>query len=168
MKMISHEEIQELFIGPRSGPHRSTNAQLMPSGCNRLLFMDDDEIVREVAVAILGSAGFRVSTTETGDETLEAFQKACDANDPFDAVLLDLNVPGSMNGKETARRLREMDPNVRTILVTGNTADPVFTDFASHGFCYAVAKPFTPAQLLRSVIARFVQTAPILGARPEL
>ncbi len=136
-----------------SGPCESANAQPTPSECNRLLFMDDDEIVRDVALAILGSAGFRVLTTETGNETLEAFRKAREENDPFNVVLLDLNVPGGMDGKETARRLREVDPNVRTILVTGNTADPVFTDFASHGFCYAVAKPFTSSQLLRSVIA---------------
>lgn len=165
MKMISREEIQELFAGSRSGPYRSANVQPSPSECNRLLFMDDDKIVRDVALAILGSVGFRVTTTETGEETLEAFRKARDANDPFDAVLLDLTVPGGMDGKETARRLREVDPNVRTILVTGNTADPVFTDFASHGFCYAVAKPFTSAQLLQSVIARY---APAVAARPEL
>ena len=151
--MTSREDIQKLFMDPRSRPSRSANEQPAASECNRILFMDDDDIVRDVALAILGSAGFRVTTTETGHETLEAFQKARDANDPFDAVLLDFNVPGGMNGKETAQRLREVDPNVRTILVTGNTADPIFTNFASHGFCYAVAKPFTPAQLLRSVIA---------------
>lgn len=150
--MISSEETQELLKRSTSGSCRSVNGQPAPSECKRLLFMDDDEIVRDVALAILGSAGFRVLTTETGDETLEAFRKAREENDPFDVVLLDLNVPGGMDGKETARRLREVDPSVRTILVTGNTADPIFTDFASHGFYYAVAKPFTSSQLLRSVI----------------
>lgn len=150
--MTSSEDIQKLLKDPWSGPSRSANEQPAASECNRILFMDDDEIVRDVASAILGFAGFRVTTTETGHETLEAFRKARDANDPFGAVLLDLNVPGGMNGKETAQRLREIDPNIRTILVTGNTADPAFADFASHGFCYAVAKPFTSAQLLQSVI----------------
>lgn len=153
MEYASCEEIQKLLMDSRSGPNRNASARPAPSECNRLLFMDDDEIVRDVALAVFSSAGFRVTTTESGQETLEAFRKARDAKDPFDAVLLDLNVPGGMDGKETARRLREVDPNVRTILVTGDTADPVFTDFASHGFCYVVAKPFTPAQLLRSMIA---------------
>ena len=166
--MIAHEKMQEFPRESRSGPYRSSNCQPTLSERNRLLFMDDEKIVRDVVSAILGSAGFRVTTAETGEETLDAFRKARDANDPFYVVLLDLNVPGSLDGKETAQLLREIDPGVSIILVTGSTNDPVFTEFFSYGFQYALAKPFTSQQLIQAVTACFVKSAPQDAVSPSL
>jgi len=60
---------------------------------------------------------------------------------PFAAVILDLTVPGGVGGEATVKRLLALDPEVRAILSTGYSSDPILADFGAHGFKAAVRKP---------------------------
>ena len=52
---------------------------------------------------------------------------------------------------ETIRKLREIDPEVRAIISTGNVADPVIMNYREYGFKSALAKPFKPKDLKQAI-----------------
>ena len=86
---------------------------------------------------------------------MEIYKEALEAGNPFDAVILDLTVPGGMGGKEAVRQLRALDPNLRAIVSSGYSNDPVMANYGRYGFCGAVKKPYLiqdMSQLLNAVI----------------
>ena len=117
----------------------------------RVLFMDDDPDIRDLAGAILDLIGYTPTVTAEGSETLAEYQGARAAGKPYAAVILDLTIPGGMGGKETIRRLREIDPDVRAIVSSGYSNDAVIADFRAHGFMAMVAKPYRMEDLARAL-----------------
>ena len=104
---------------------------------------------------MLDKMGYEVVTAQDGRAALNSFKEALTAGHPFDVVILDLTVPGGMGGKETMRRLLALDPNVRAIVSSGYSNDPVMANHAAYGFCGAVKKPYVVqelSQLLNAVI----------------
>jgi PAS domain S-box-containing protein len=127
-------------------------------GNGRVLVMDDDPLVREIALEMLHYLGYQVAAAEEGASALELYEKALEAGTPFDAVILDLTVPGGMGGKETMRRLLSLDPDVRAIVSSGYAEDPVMTHFAEHGFAGFMKKPYSLKEmgetLQRAILSR--------------
>ncbi|HEY6000818.1 MAG TPA: PAS domain S-box protein [bacterium] len=121
----------------------------------RILVMDDEPVVREVAGALLGAIGHEPTLAENGEAALERYREAAAAGRPFDAVILDLTVRGGMGGKETMRRLLELDPAVKAIVSSGYSADGVLADYRDHGFRDVLAKPYTLTGL-RDVLDRLL------------
>jgi len=108
----------------------------------RVLIMDDEEAIRAVMKAMLTRKGFSVDTAEDGAATLERYRNAMEGGEPYDAVVLDMTIPGGMGGKETMERLREIDPAVRAIVSSGYSQDPVMASYADYGFLAALPKPY--------------------------
>jgi CheY-like chemotaxis protein len=124
-------------------------------GSGTILLMDDEEMVRDVAGAILGELGYEVEFARDGNEALELFSKAMKASKPYRAVILDLTVPAGVGGKEAIGMLQEIDPRVRAIASSGYSQDPVMANFGEYGFRGVIAKPYKPSELskiLHSVI----------------
>jgi PAS domain S-box-containing protein len=115
----------------------------------RVLLMDDEEMVRVVTREILKALGYEVSSAADGAEAIRLYTEARDAGRPFDAVIMDLTVPGGMGGKEAIQKLREIEPGVRAIVSSGYSQDPVMADYKIYGFNEAIAKPFTSNELSR-------------------
>ena len=113
----------------------------------RILFMDDETILQELVSAMLEYLGFEVVCASNGEEALAHFQEARSAVSPFDAVIVDLTVPGGMGGFETVQRLRGLDPSVRAVVSSGYSNDPILANFRSHGFAGVIAKPYQMAEL---------------------
>ena len=125
------------------------------SGQGRVLVMDDEDYIRELASAMLSKLGYEVVVAEDGQTAVDLYKKAFDQGRPFDAVILDLTVPGGMGGRETIKHLNEIDKNVRAIVSSGYSNDPVMANFTNYGFRGAVQKPYLVqemSQVLRSVI----------------
>jgi len=116
-------------------------------GKGRLLVMDDEEIVRAVAEAILTELGYEVEFALDGASTIEAYKLAKKSGNPFDAVILDLTIPGGMGGKDTIKKLLEIDPTVKAIVSSGYSSDPIMSDFTEYGFSAVIAKPYKVAEL---------------------
>lgn len=72
--------------------------------------MDDEAHVREVVEAILSALGYEVAAASDGADAVALYRQAEETGQPFDAVLLDLTVPGGMGGREMLQRLRALDP----------------------------------------------------------
>lgn len=120
-------------------------------GTGRILVMDDESSIRDLAGKVLSQNGYAVAGAADGTDAIELYQQAMEKNDPFDVVILDLTVPGGMGGKDAIRRLSEIDPNVKAIVCSGYANDPVMAVPEKHGFAGVVTKPFKPATLLTAV-----------------
>jgi PAS domain S-box-containing protein len=120
-------------------------------GQGRVLLMDDEESVREVAAKMLRALGYEPTVATNGQEAIDAFNAHMDAFRPFDAVVLDLTVKGGMGGVECLRRLRQRDPGARVIASSGYSNDPVMADYGRYGFDAAITKPYRLEELSRAV-----------------
>jgi len=118
-------------------------------GRGRVLVMDDEAPVREVAERMLEHLGYRVALTAEGREAVELYRREMDGSSSFDLVIVDLTVPGGMGGAEAVRRLRELDPSVRAVVCSGYSNDPVMARYREHGFVGVIHKPFDLGQLAR-------------------
>jgi CheY-like chemotaxis protein len=116
-------------------------------GRGRILVMDDEPAIRTVAVNMLKYLGHDAEVAQNGSDAIERYARALRRGRPFDAVMLDLVVPGGMGGRETIERLTELDPTVNAIVVSGYTQDSVLTDYRDYGFKAVIAKPFTLQEL---------------------
>ncbi len=126
------------------------SAMDLPAG-GRILIMDDEDFIREIATEILQYMGYDVESCADGGEAVERFQGARERNAPFAGVILDLTVPGGMGGKETALLLLEIDPAVALIVSSGYSNDPVIANYHQYGFRGAIRKPFDADTLAREL-----------------
>jgi signal transduction histidine kinase/ActR/RegA family two-component response regulator len=113
----------------------------------RILVMDDDEAVLSTIGLMLKNIGYAVEFAADGESALEIYRKAMSSGQTFDMVLMDLTIPGGMGGKQAIKRLLELDPGAKAVVLSGYSNDPVLADYASYGFCARLSKPVTLAAL---------------------
>jgi PAS domain S-box-containing protein len=138
-----------------SPTRHSEKREEIVSGQGRVLVMDDEDYIRELAAAMLTKLGYEVELAEDGQTAVNLYRKAIHEGRPFDAVILDLTVPGGMGGKEAISHLVDMDQKVRAIVSSGYSNDPVMSNYTAYGFLGVVHKPYLlqeMSQMLKSVI----------------
>jgi len=116
-------------------------------GEGKILVMDDDESIRNVTEKILIELGYDVGCASDGAETIALYQDATRSGQPFDAVIMDLTIPGGMGGKETIQQLLRIDPKVAAIVSSGYSNDPIMSDFEKYGFRGVATKPYSIEKL---------------------
>jgi len=116
-------------------------------GSGRILVMDDESAVLEVACQMLAHLGCETEGASSGEEALEKYRTAKESGKRFDAVILDLTVPGGMGGAEAVRKLLEIDPEAVAIASSGYSSDPVLARHSAFGFRGALAKPYNMSEL---------------------
>jgi len=135
----------------------STDDKTHLKGSGKILFMDDEEAVRKTTGFMLGSLGYNVVFAIDGDEAIKLYKKAIESGEPFDAVIMDLTIAGGMGGKEAVKKLIELDPNVKTIVSSGYSNDPVMSDYKQYGFHGVIAKPYQIEELSYT-ISKVIET----------
>ncbi len=113
----------------------------------RILLMDDEKSVRKVTKLMLSRLGYDPDFAKDGTEAIAQYKGAIESGRPFDAVILDLTIKEGMGGIDTIKKLMEMDPQVRAIVSSGYSNDPVITNFEKYGFIGALPKPYTMKDL---------------------
>ncbi len=126
-------------------------------GSGVVLVMDDEDFIRDLAARMLTKMGYRVSVAANGQEALDLYRQAQADGEPFDAVILDLTVPGAMGGKEAIEHLIDLDPGVRAIVSSGYANDPIMSNHQDYGFSGAVRKPYQ-MQDLSEVLKRVMKS----------
>ena len=112
-------------------------------GQGKILIMDDEELVRNVATAMLRQLGYEGHTASDGKEAIALYQQAKENGQPFDLVIMDLTVPGGMGGREAIAHLHEIDSGVKAVVSSGYANDPIMSEFRKYGFCGVAPKPFS-------------------------
>ena len=116
-------------------------------GSGRVLVMDDEDFVRDVASAMVRNMGYTAETAEHGAAALDAFNRAREAGRPFDLVILDLTIPGGMGGTETKDALRKIAPPLKIMASSGYSDDPIMSHPKEYGFDASVRKPYDMVEL---------------------
>ncbi len=117
------------------------------SGEGRILVMDDEELVRTVASKMIRHLGYEVTSVPNGEEAVMEFARALEAGQAYDAVMLDLTVPGGLGGAETIGKIRDMAPEVRAIVSSGYSNDPIMAEYKNYGFDEVAVKPYKIEEL---------------------
>ncbi len=113
----------------------------------RVLFMDDEEMMRKVAKEMLAALGHEMECAADGNAAMEMFIHAREAGRPFDIVILDLTIRGGMGGEETLRHLLEIDPGIVAVVSSGYADNEVLADYRRYGFSAFLNKPYKFVEL---------------------
>ncbi len=132
-------------------PIRSDEFAGVERGEGRILVMDDEAPLRKLAGALLENLGYEYETTGEGSEAIETYRRAMESSRPFDAVIMDLTIPGGMGGKEAAANLLRLDPAARIIVSSGYSNDPVMARHGEYGFLGVIAKPYHVTDFAREL-----------------
>jgi CheY-like chemotaxis protein len=116
-----------------------------------VLFMDDEEPIRVMTAALLERLGLEATVARDGSEAVREFALARIKGQPFDVVIMDLTVPGGMGGAAAMQEMLKIDPQVRGIVSSGYSSDPVMANFRAHGFRGSVPKPYRMADFRRTL-----------------
>ena len=120
-------------------PRRSVTLQTIWRGDAKVLVIDDEEPVRAVVAAALGSLGIQMVLAVDGRDGLEKFRA-----DPFlfDLVLLDLTMP-ALDGVQVFQHMRQLRADLRVILMSGFDAPNASSSLFDQGLAGCIQKPFT-------------------------
>ena len=117
----------------------------------KIMVMDDEDLVRDVAEAMLNQMGHTVVLTADGEEAVRRYKESYHSGEPIDAVIMDLTIPGGMGGQEAVKQILEFDPAARVIVSSGYSNDPIMAYCHEYGFCASIVKPYKMADLVRVV-----------------
>ncbi|MDQ7781333.1 MAG: ATP-binding protein [Desulfomonilaceae bacterium] len=126
------------------------------SGTGMILVMDDDDLIRDLAGELLSMLGYETAFAGDGKEAVRIYREGLESQRPFDAVIMDLTIPGGMGGRETIAELRRIDPNVKAVVSSGYSNDPIMAEYESHGFVGVLPKPYDVrevSRLLRRILS---------------
>jgi PAS domain S-box-containing protein len=113
----------------------------------KILIMDDDLHARNITQILLNSLNYEVISVSNGDSAVREFSDAFHSGKPFDLVILDLTIAGGYGGKEVIKILKEIDPSVGSIALSGYSNDPVMANPKAFHFSSRLKKPFLKEEL---------------------
>jgi DNA-binding NtrC family response regulator len=115
--------------------------QLQPANFLNLLIVDDERAIREACREVAASLGFSASVADSAEQTYRALE-----NQSFDAVLLDLRLPGA-GGLDALRKIKERRPEAVVVVVTGYGTVQSAVQAMKNGAYDYVTKPFSVDEL---------------------
>lgn len=113
----------------------------------KILVMDNEDLIRQIAADMLEFLGCEVSLAGNGQEAIDLYLDQRERGESFDAVILDLTVPGKMGGLEALGKLSLIDPDVKVLVASGYANNPVMANYKEYGFSGVIPKPFKVEEL---------------------
>jgi signal transduction histidine kinase/CheY-like chemotaxis protein len=121
------------------------------SRTSRVLLLDDESFIQDLACSILRRYGYEPTAVADGQAAINEYTRARAAGQPYDLVILDLTIPGGMGGRQTMEELLKIDPAVKAIVSSGYSNDLVLSNYQAHGFRGMVSKPYDVADFAHTV-----------------
>ena len=112
-------------------------------GTETVLFVDDEDMIIEVAGELFEQLGYKVLTAGSGREAIETYEKN---KEKIDIVLLDMIMP-DMSGGETYDKLKEINPDIKVLLASGYSMIGTATEIMGRGCSGFIQKPFKMKEL---------------------
>lgn len=122
----------------------------------KVLVVEDEQNIREFVVINLRRAGYETFEAASGDEAMEIYRQE---NGKFDVAVLDIMMPGSMDGLAVCRELRKENHAVGIILLSAKTQEMDKVSGLMMGADDYVTKPFSPSELVARVDAVYRRVA---------
>lgn len=139
------------FPATRIRAEASKLPKSIPSGVGSILLLEDEPFVRKAAALLLERCGYQVVAVADGYDAIETYRTKLKAGEPFDALLLDLTIPGGLGGCEVVAQISSFDPEVKAIACSGYCVNPVIANYKEAGFVAALPKPFQLEELASTV-----------------
>lgn len=108
----------------------------------KVLVVDDEKIVRDFLIRLLGLKGIKTKAVENGLQAIEAVKQ-----EKFDLAFMDVRMP-NMDGLETFRELKKLAPDLRCVMMTGYAVDDVLKEAEKEGAITSLKKPFDISQII--------------------
>lgn len=131
----------------------------LPRGGETIILVEDDDMVREVAVRLLKRQGYRVHAYANGGEAMMA---AGEISEEFNLLITDVVMPG-INGRILAQNLRALRPSMKVLFTSGYTGDVMIHHGMLDEGIEFIAKPYTLEQLAQRVRDVLDATGPSRG-----
>ena len=112
-------------------------------GKGHILIMDDEKLICDVAIRILTKLGFTAEAVADGDQAVALYRQRFGTEKAFDAVILDLTVPGGKGGKEAIAALKKINPAIKAVVSSGYSNDDIMANHKDYGFSAILQKPYT-------------------------
>ena len=116
-----------------------------------ILVMDDEELIQKISTAMLKGCGYTSDVAIDGVEALEKYKAAKKDGTPFDIVIMDLTIPGGMGGKVAIDEFLAVDLDVKVIVSSGYSVDPIMANYGDYGFKGRLVKPFRIKDIAREL-----------------
>jgi len=120
-------------------------------GC-KILFIDDEKVVLQSTGQLLTHLGHDVCLADDYSTALTYFRNAFDNQLPFTIVIMDLTISSKPGPKEIVNEFLAIDPDIRVIISSGYTNDPVMLNYATFGFAASMPKPYNAKELNQKIL----------------
>ncbi len=118
-------------------------------GCTeRILVVDDDNAQRELTTRLLKQFGYKVQTVESGEKAVDFLREKSQ-----DIIIIDMVMPNGINGTETYRRILEINPNQKSLIVSGFSESDSVINALKQGAGAFIKKPFNSKEIGSAVRA---------------
>ncbi len=140
-------EIYLPAIKTKNGVIKKRKNHKTSEGKRKILVMDDEEDIRNLLYDMLEMLGYKVFLSSKGEEAIDIYNKEMKTGSKIDIVILDLTIVGGKGGKETIKDLKKRDPDVKAIVTSGYSNDPVISNYKKYGFLNYLKKPYNLEEL---------------------
>lgn len=138
-----------IFI-PASEDKFKTNGdikQYIKKGSGNILIMDDEIMIVETLQKMLKVLGYKSDFCQNGEEVILKYKNNFNTEKKFDAIIMDLTIPGGMGGKEAIENILNFDKNAIVIVSSGYSNDIIIANYKIYGFKAILNKPYQISEL---------------------
>ncbi len=143
----------------KSGQYSGKDEDADTAGLHgRVLVMDDEDVIRDMAAIAIARLGYEVEVTDDGGAAIELYKKNMESGTPFDIIIMDVTIPGGIGARQAIKELLIIDPDVRAIVSSGYHNNPIVARFKEYGFKANIIKPYDVNMLMKTLRRAMSQT----------
>jgi PAS domain S-box-containing protein len=141
-----HGTTIKIYLPPGTGAPLAPEAAATPAiprGHETILVVEDDKLVRDSVLTQLRSLGYVTLEAANGAEALAVIE----AGHPFDLLFTDVIMPGAMNGRQLANKVRKSRPGLKVLFTSGYTENAIIHHGRLDTGVLLLAKPYRKSDL---------------------